>query len=115
MLPLLRRIRHLGQAHLGYGHLRDIDEYFQIATVASNGSGSNCGLQILRGYAHAEKYALATHHGTCDNPGTREVADQDFRADRSERIGTLILASDKRADRHVAFAKNLDNRATNST
>jgi hypothetical protein len=63
----------------------------------------------------SEKYALATRQSTCEIPRTREVADHDFRADSPERIGTLILASDKRADRQVAFAKNLDNRATNST
>ena len=31
VLPLLRRVGRLGQAHLRHGHLRDVDEHLQVA------------------------------------------------------------------------------------
>ena len=51
--------------------------------------------------------------GTRDIRGTGEVADSDFSADCSQRIGTFILMSDKRANWQVVLAKHLDNRVTN--
>jgi len=35
MLALLGRVRHLGQAHLRYGQLGDVDEHLQIAARAT--------------------------------------------------------------------------------
>jgi len=35
MLPLLRGVCHLGQAHLRHGHLRDVDQYLQITARAT--------------------------------------------------------------------------------
>ena len=34
MLPLLRGVCHLGQAHLRHGHLRDVDQHLQVIALA---------------------------------------------------------------------------------
>ena len=80
MLPLLGRVRHLGQAHLRHGHLGDVDEHLQITTLARHGGGGDGRLQVGRGHAHAEVHAPATRQGPRDVPGTGEVADDDLGA-----------------------------------
>jgi hypothetical protein len=44
-----------------------------------------------------------------------EIADDNLGADFSQRIGTFIFSPDERANRQIALAQYLYNRATDST
>jgi hypothetical protein len=55
---------------------------------------------------------LATLQSTRDIGSAGEVADNDLGADSSQRIGTFILASHKRANWQAALAQHLHNSAT---
>ena len=76
--------------------------------------GGDRRLQIGSGHAHAEVHALAAFQGTRDVPRAGKVADDDLGADRPQRFGSFIFASDERMDGKTASTKDLNDLSANS-
>ena len=60
LLPLLWRVRHLGEARLRDRHLRDVDQHLQIRALAGHCGRGDRRLQITRRHTHAKVHAPAT-------------------------------------------------------
>src|SRR5512132_452236 len=73
VLPLLRRVCHVSEAHLRDSHLRDVDERLEVAALARRCRCNDRCFKVGRRHTHTEIHASAALQRVRDIDGTRKV------------------------------------------
>src|SRR5262249_35817879 len=105
---LLPRVRHLGQAHLRNGHLRNVDEGFNVALFACSRGRDDSRLEVGWRDTQPEVDTPAALHRPNNISRRRQVADTAPAPGFAQPHVPLILSRNLRADRYPSLAQALD-------